>query len=70
MPSITLTMNSANAQRVVAAIKELYPIPEGDLSTDVEWVKQQTIKFYKRSVRRVESKAARDAVVIVDPDIT
>ena len=82
--SVTLTMPTDKALRVVAAMKGIYLIPqipdpdyvgEGEVPlipqyTDAQWVKRQLIRFLARTVHRHERRQAIEALnIIEDPDI-
>ncbi len=84
MPGVTISMTSANAARVNAAIQGLFPIPQipdpeyvgdppiptVDEYTALEWAKMFIIKGLARTTRRWEDKQAKDAVSIPeDPSI-
>ena len=72
---ITLTIPEAKVQRIVNAMKGLYPIPQSTDKddnttndfTDNAWAKEALRRLIVRDVQRWETKVAQDAAV-VEPD--
>lgn len=70
--NITFTIPQAKVQRVIDAMKGLYPIPETDGKsefTDNQWAKEAVRRFVVNSVQRWENKVTKDAAE-VEPDNT
>jgi hypothetical protein len=72
---VTITIPDAKVQRVVDAMKGLYPIPldeNGDpLFTDNQWSKEVLRRWIVAQVRRYEARVAMDeAAAAVQPDDT
>jgi len=72
MATIEFTIDNAYLDRATEAMKGLYPIPSdanGDPTfTDNQWGKECMRSFLVRSVKRWETKVAKDAVVVDDGD--
>jgi len=75
MPSLTITVNAAQAARVVSAFgKQLNTQTEDDppvpRDATVEEVRQQIMQFIKGVVYAQERQAAINAVTVPDVDIS
>lgn len=66
MANITFTIPDAKLQRVVDAMKGLYPIPtdanQDPLFTDNQWAKEAVRRWIRDTVARYEQKTAMDAI--------
>ncbi len=79
MVSITFNLKEGSEDRIIDAIKGLYPIPQTkpdlesepvDDFTPAQWAKEYLRRYIKEVVNRYESKVAKDAVTVtVDDDI-
>jgi len=78
MANITFTIPDAKLQRVMDAMKGLYPIPQVNNGTEANpdwqnefsdnaWAKESVRRFIRGTVARYEQKVAKDAIAY-DPD--
>lgn len=82
MAEIKFTIPDDKIQRVIDAMKGLYPIPQipnpnyGEPNepdrinefTDAQWAKESVRRFIKRSVARYENRVAVDAIEYQEDD--
>lgn len=70
MPSITLTLDTANAQRVVKAVGKIVAFPNPPRDATVAEVKEFLMNYMKQLVVNSEKNDALAALNVVPPDIT
>lgn len=75
MVKITIHIPDDKTQRVVKAMKELYPIPvneesgeRGPLFSDAQWAKEKVRRFIVETVQRYETKESVKKCVVERDD--
>lgn len=72
MAQINFTIPQDKVQRVIDAIKGLFPIPldenDNPLFTEAEWSKECVRRWIVRQVARYETMVAKEAAVVPEED--
>ena len=73
MPSLTITVGSSDANRIVTAFRETLSLPNEDQLTDLEFVRQALLRDVRDKVRDYERQQAIADLIsqpVVDPDVS
>jgi len=65
--TITFTIPNEKIQRIINAMKGIYPIPETDGTpdfTDNQWTKEALRRWVVHTVRRYETKVAQENIEV------